>query len=128
MTNLVPYKFQYRYGGLREDDERWAKVFAAMKVRRPEMYERHRKQEAINAIRELSPEWQEEQQRLEEEVRQESGYALLGLDPNIDVCKRQVKNAYRRQARKLHPDIGGDADQFKTMYAAYRMILAATPT
>lgn len=125
-TNLVPYKVQHRYGGLREDDEIWAKVFAAMKVRRPDMYERHRKQEALNAIRELSPEWQAEQQRWEEEVRQESGYTLLGLDPNIDVCKRQVKNAYRRQARKLHPDVGGDAEQFKALHTAYRMILANT--
>ena len=125
-TDLVPYKVQHPYGGLHEADERWAPAFAVMKVRHPKMYERHRKQEAFNAIRELSPEWQAEQQRLREKIRQESGYTLLGLDPNIDVCKRQVKNAYRRKARKLHPDVGGDAEQFKALHSAYRTILANT--
>jgi DnaJ-domain-containing protein 1 len=48
-------------------------------------------------------------------------FALLGIEPGA--TKRDVKNAYRRQARKLHPDKGGDAEAFKTMYAAYRKLL-----
>ncbi len=51
-------------------------------------------------------------------------YALLGIEPGA--TKREIKNAYRRQARRLHPDKGGDAEAFKTMYAAYRRLLAAT--
>ena len=50
--------------------------------------------------------------------------ALLGIDCNA--TKRDIKNAYRRQARKLHPDTGGDAEAFKRVYAAYRRLLAAT--
>lgn len=49
-------------------------------------------------------------------------YALLGVAQNAS--KRDIKNAYRRQARKLHPDIGGDSVAFKRMYEAYRHILA----
>jgi hypothetical protein len=48
-------------------------------------------------------------------------YALLGIEPGA--TKRDIKNAYRRQARKLHPDKGGDAEAFKQMYAAYRKLL-----
>jgi curved DNA-binding protein CbpA len=50
-------------------------------------------------------------------------YALLGIQPGV--TKRDIKNAYRRQARRLHPDKGGDAEAFKAMYAAYRRLLAA---
>ena len=50
-------------------------------------------------------------------------YAMLGIQHNA--TKRDVKNAYRRQARKLHPDVGGDDETFKRMYAAYRRVLAS---
>ncbi len=46
---------------------------------------------------------------------------LLGVEPSV--TKREVKNAYRRKARKLHPDVGGDAEAFKQLYAAYRAVL-----
>ena len=49
-------------------------------------------------------------------------YALVGVAPGA--TKREIYNAYRRKARKLHPDAGGDADAFKQLYAAYREILA----
>jgi hypothetical protein len=51
-------------------------------------------------------------------------YALLGIEAGA--TKREVKNAYRRKARKLHPDVGGDAEAFKQMYAAYRELLKVT--
>ena len=51
-------------------------------------------------------------------------YTLLGIEPG-SVTKRDVKNAYRRQARKLHPDVGGDDETFKRMHAAYRRVLAS---
>ena len=50
-------------------------------------------------------------------------FALLGIAQGA--TKREIKNAYRRQARKLHPDAGGDDDAFKRMYAAYRRVLAS---
>jgi len=50
-------------------------------------------------------------------------YAWLGLELRDDLTKREVKNAYRRQARKLHPDVGGDAESFKQLYSAYRAVL-----
>ena len=48
-------------------------------------------------------------------------WTLLGLAENA--TKRDVKNAYRRMARKLHPDKGGDPEAFKAIYAAYRKLL-----
>jgi hypothetical protein len=50
-------------------------------------------------------------------------YTLLGIAP--DATKRDIKNAYRRKARKLHPDAGGDDEAFKQLYSAYRKALAA---
>lgn len=49
--------------------------------------------------------------------------ALLGID--LGASKREIRNAYRRQARKLHPDVGGDEAAFTQLHAAYRRLLAA---
>jgi len=48
--------------------------------------------------------------------------ALLGVEATA--TKRDVRNAYRRQARKLHPDKGGNAQAFQRMHEAYRQVLA----
>ena len=60
------------------------------------------------------------------QLKQNDDLVLLGLDPNVDFCKREVKNAYRRQSRKLHPDVGGTDEAFKTLHTAYRKVLANT--
>ncbi len=52
-------------------------------------------------------------------------YTWLGLEPSDDLTKREVRNAYRRQARKLHPDVGGNDEAFKQLHDAYRRLLAA---
>lgn len=71
-------------------------------------------------------EWDDLCEWVEQQMQQkhQAEYALLGIEPGA--TKREIKNAYRRQARRLHPDKGGDAEAFKTMYAAYRRLLAAT--
>jgi hypothetical protein len=50
---------------------------------------------------------------------------ILGLNQRDTLYKKDVRNAYRRKARKLHPDVGGDAEAFKQLYAAYRTLLKA---
>lgn len=50
-------------------------------------------------------------------------FALLGLEPGA--TKREIKNAYRRQARKLHPDKGGTEEAMKALNVAYKRVLAA---
>jgi hypothetical protein len=41
----------------------------------------------------------------------------------------EIRRAYRRQARELHPDAGGDAEAFKALQAAYEqaLVLVAVP-
>lgn len=56
--------------------------------------------------------------------KQSTDYSLLGLDANASTSKRDVRNAYRRMARKAHPDKGGDAEAFKALHTAYRKVLA----
>jgi hypothetical protein len=51
--------------------------------------------------------------------------ALLGIEAGAS--KRDIKNAYRRKARKLHPDKGGSDEAMKHLNAAYKRLLAATP-
>ncbi len=121
-TDLVPHKIQFR---CRFPEERYTKGIAWIKEHRPELYEQFQKQQAINTIKEQSPEWQAYQQRLydqaEKDLYAESGCKLLGIEAGA--TKREVRNAYRRKARKLHPDVGGDAEAFKQLYAAYRAVL-----
>jgi len=47
--------------------------------------------------------------------------ALLGLEPGASAAA--IKRAYRRLAKAHHPDLGGDADAFRRLDAAYRALL-----
>lgn len=47
---------------------------------------------------------------------------ILGLGPSADISA--VKRAYRRLAREVHPDVGGDPDRFLELQHAYQRLLA----
>lgn len=50
-----------------------------------------------------------------------SDYARLGLPPTA--TKEEVKAAYFTLAKRLHPDNGGDSEQFNQLNEAYRRLL-----
>ena len=39
-----------------------------------------------------------------------------------------VKRAYKRLAKKRHPDAGGDPEEFKNLHSAYEMALGFVNT
>ena len=47
-------------------------------------------------------------------------YEILGV--SRDASEEDVKRAYRRRARQLHPDTGGDQEEFKELTAAYEVL------
>jgi DnaJ-class molecular chaperone len=47
-------------------------------------------------------------------------YTILGLKQGAS--KDEVKKAYRNLAKKHHPDVGGDAEVFKKILAAYSLL------
>ncbi len=47
-------------------------------------------------------------------------YAVLGVGP--DATQEEIKRAYRRKARELHPDTGGDEEAFKQVTRAYQIL------
>lgn len=49
-----------------------------------------------------------------------SHYETLGVSE--DASKDEIKKAYRRLAMKLHPDKGGDPEQFKKVSEAYEVL------
>jgi len=54
-------------------------------------------------------------------VRSPSGaLAILGL--TAGASKSEIRNAYRRLARKVHPDRGGDEAEMKRINAAYLVL------
>ena len=65
--------------------------------------------------------------RLRQELRRFSekydSHAMLGIRPEADV--KEIERAYRRQARKVHPDHGGSEEAFKLLTKAYLSILEA---
>ncbi|QWW19037.1 molecular chaperone DnaJ [Schaalia sp. 19OD2882] len=47
-------------------------------------------------------------------------YEILGVDRDADAT--EIKKAYRRKARELHPDHGGDEEAFKDLSVAYETL------
>ncbi len=47
-------------------------------------------------------------------------YAVLGVKP--DATNREIKSAYRRLAKKHHPDTGGDVNKFREITEAYNAL------
>jgi molecular chaperone DnaJ len=47
-------------------------------------------------------------------------YEILGV--SRDATDDEVKRAYRRRARELHPDAGGDEEEFKELTTAYEVL------
>ena len=47
-------------------------------------------------------------------------YQVLGL-PSI-ASDREIKEFYRKLARLHHPDVGGDAEEFKKIQEAYAVV------
>lgn len=47
-------------------------------------------------------------------------YEILGVPR--DASQDEIKRAYRRRARELHPDAGGDEDAFKDITRAYEVL------
>jgi molecular chaperone DnaJ len=47
-------------------------------------------------------------------------YEILGVSRDAD--EDEIKRAYRRRARELHPDAGGDPEAFKELTAAYEVL------
>ena len=47
-------------------------------------------------------------------------YEILGVSRDAD--DDEIKRAYRRRARELHPDAGGDEEEFKELTTAYEVL------
>ena len=51
---------------------------------------------------------------------------LLGL--NSDYSADDLKKAYRKVCKVAHPDVGGNADYFKSIVTAYELLKTKTKT
>jgi DnaJ-class molecular chaperone len=47
-------------------------------------------------------------------------YSILGVDPAC--AMREIRAAYRRLAKKYHPDLGGDPTRFHDIRSAYEVL------
>ncbi len=121
----------YTTPGTKRDDPKIAEAWERAKTEAPNFYRKHQQMEAyflaqqpiLDAMLNDS-DLMAELEAIMQSVRQKqhaAEFAVLGVEPGA--TKRDVKNAYRRKARKLHPDVGGDAEAFKQLYAAYRALL-----
>jgi len=48
---------------------------------------------------------------------------MLGFGPNDNPSEKEIKTAYRKKARKHHPDRGGDKKKFQEIGAAMKILL-----
>ena len=109
-----------------QETERLAKIvsFGHDKAR----MELEREQERIR--QEFQAKFEKEQRQREQQWKYSfaglftsSEYAVLGLPIGADVAA--IKKAYRTLAKKYHPDVGGNAEQFKRINEAYHVLLKA---
>jgi hypothetical protein len=59
------------------------------------------------------------------ELPTQEDWALLGIDDPATTCYAEAKRAYRRAARKSHPDGGGSATSFHEVMGAWERISAS---
>lgn len=50
-----------------------------------------------------------------------NSWQILNIKPGSD--ETTIKSAFRRQALKVHPDVGGSAEEFKRLYKAFEECL-----
>jgi hypothetical protein len=56
----------------------------------------------------------------------DSVLAVLGLD-KLPNSEKEIKSAYRKQAKLHHPDTGGDANKFREVQMAYETAINLLP-
>lgn len=58
-----------------------------------------------------------------------TAFWTLGMGvPRQKIDEAKVKKAYRRLAKKTHPDKGGNATAFRTITKAYKFIMILCPS
>ncbi|AYP68309.1 chaperone protein [Bacillus phage vB_BcoS-136] len=93
---------------------------------------RREREEFRRKFEEYERKRRERRQREQEREKQRYGalnkliesYRILGL--NQDATAKEVKSAYRRLAKKHHPDVGGNEKQFIKLKEAYDFIVENT--
>jgi len=50
-----------------------------------------------------------------------NSWEILGVSP--DSSESEIKHAFRQKAFEVHPDVGGNAEEFRKLYAAYEECL-----
>ena len=48
-----------------------------------------------------------------------ASFERLGLDPGVDPDPEAVRRAYRTKVKEVHPDRGGDPEEFRRVHEAY---------
>ncbi len=56
-------------------------------------------------------------------MQREAARHLLGVGPQAS--RSEVERAFRRQARRAHPDLGGDASRFRDLLEARTLLTGA---
>jgi hypothetical protein len=62
--------------------------------------------------------------RSQEDIRT-NALCVLGLPPGSS--DEQIESAFRKAARQLHPDVGGDAEKFRAIVDARNLLLGRSP-
>ncbi len=57
------------------------------------------------------------------EAADKADYKLLGLEPGAS--REEIRRAFGKLAKEYHPDVGGDAEIFQAMQAAYKRLTKA---
>ena len=126
MLNNLYEQVNFAYGvppGMFERAEKAAKATAERM--------RQQEEEARERIRKEQERWQREwfqqfgnatQQQPKPPQTISEAFAIFNLSTHATT--QEIKHAYRRKAKEVHPDVGGSEQAFKALNAAYELALA----
>jgi hypothetical protein len=83
--------------------------------------EREARRESDAVWAKVAAEWNEIAQQLRPQGHPKA-WETLGLQPGASVA--EIKAAYRRKVKEVHPDIGGDAKRFRWVQRAYEHLMS----
>jgi DnaJ-domain-containing protein 1 len=101
--------------------DEWFRIFSGMSGKSmDDIFDQMVNEYMVNMLKQLRGDIDQRIIRYNRKSSTINPFTILGCEPNA--TEAEVKSAYKKKAHECHPDLGGSADKFKQVQAAYEAI------